>query len=47
MKTFLSFESEISARLDWQSHRIQVKPTLMTLARGNAADFLVMSQAEN
>ena len=30
-----------------QSHRIQVKPTLTSLARGNAADFLVMSQAEN
>ena len=30
-----------------QSHRIQVKPTLMTLARGNAADFLMTLQAEN
>ena len=30
-----------------QSHRIQVKLTLMSVTRGNAADFLMMSQAEN
>ena len=36
-----------SATVPNQSHRIQVKPTLMTLARGNTADFLMTSQAEN
>ena len=30
-----------------QSHRIQVKLTLMSVTRGSAADFLMMSQAEN
>ena len=33
--------------LSCQSHRMQVKLTLMSVTRGNAADFLMMSQAEN
>ena len=42
-----SLDNDKYTTLQTQSHRIQVKLTFTSLTTRNAADFLVMSQAEN